>query len=307
LYLVSCSTDRWKGKIASLPGSRTKKEKVPTAKAPKKVLKPGPNGWTIISTESPNATMVSLSGSSSSSESEEESEYESESGDDAEAEEPSPLPATRPDDPVARVKYDTTKVVWSPRNRVPQAERIGNALTAYSELVKCFREAWRSDTAKLKEAEEKKEQSLLRKCKSAVNQKRVFMETALKTTLESGHPAIIKRYVQGNFPFFCYFILRICGGEGIQGRCRTAAGHIMDSPLLSKLSIRIIIKVLGSRPDCWRCWAVFKGLFAGVMIKQRLLSINAALWLSLRRPLPTIPDVCVDCFPVSKLCFVRLV
>lgn len=244
--------------------------------------------------------MVSLSGSSSSSESEEESEYESESGDDAEAEEPSPLPATRPDDPVARVKYDTTKVVWSPRNRVPQAERIGNALTAYSELVKGFREAWRSDTTKLKEAEEKKEQSLLRKCKSAVNQKRVFMETALKTTLESGHPAIIKRYVQGNFPFLCYFILRICG-EGIQGRCRTAAGHIMDSPLLSKLSIRIVIKVLGSRPDCWRCW-----LFVGVMFKQRLLSINA-LRLSLRRPLPTIPDVCVDCFSVSKLCFVRLV
>lgn len=141
--------------------------------------------------------------SSSESDLDSGSEYESDSDDELSMEEPSPLPANRPEDPVAGAKYDTTKVVWSPRNRTPTAQQIRAAVMAYSELMKEIRNAWKASTIKLKEESEKtQEASALRRWKTMVNQKRQLMETALKTTLENGHPAIIEKYVSARFLSF---------------------------------------------------------------------------------------------------------
>jgi hypothetical protein len=187
------------------------------------------------SASSPASTMLSPSEVSSSEY--ESSEYQSDSEDE------SPLPESRPEDPIAGAKYDTTKVVWSPRNKIPEAQQIRAALQSYSELVKGYRESWKISIAKLQEAEEKKElSSTVRKCKAVVNQNRLFMETALKTTLELGHPTIVEKYVES---LLLYIPL-----DYAPSTCRSAFACGISLPLCYGLQLTFTLDLVNTLSQC---------------------------------------------------------
>lgn len=122
---------------------------------------------------------------------------ESSEGSDVEVltEEPSPIPSVRPSDPVAAVQYDTLKTVWYPRKKRPDADRIRNAIVAFKDAVKGLRDDWKEKSQAMKTAENKGENDKANELKKDVVLYRHLLDTVVCTTLEKGHPAIIKKYV----------------------------------------------------------------------------------------------------------------
>lgn len=123
--------------------------------------------------------------------SDEESDYSS-SDSDLEITEPSPVPTTRPADPLQGVRYDTLKAVWLPRRVVASAEQIRKALGEFWEIIRTVRDRWRADSNAVKQAEEAKKHSELPLLKDRVKTQRDMMESALKATLEHGHPEVLR-------------------------------------------------------------------------------------------------------------------
>lgn len=81
---------------------------------------------------------VSDSASSDDS-SDDSSEYTSD-----EEEEESPLPASRPDDPHAAVRYDVIKSTWYPRASSPSSEKIKTSMREIWEVLNTIQKRWRS-------------------------------------------------------------------------------------------------------------------------------------------------------------------
>jgi hypothetical protein len=131
------------------------------------------------------------------------SDSESSDGSDLEIEapdEPSPIPPIRPTEPEAAAEYDTLQAVWSPRNKWPGSERVKAALVAYKELVKSLRDAWKEQVQAMKLAENQEDNEKATKLKEKVISQRRTMDKIATTTLEMGHPIIIKKYVSPSPP-----------------------------------------------------------------------------------------------------------
>ncbi|KAF3482657.1 C-x8-C-x5-C-x3-H type zinc finger protein [Arthroderma uncinatum] len=140
--------------------------------------------------------------------SESSSDYSSEeSDDDLEIEEPppepSPLPAARPDDIEGRTRYDTLKVVWSPRNRHAKASDVRNSMILFSDLVKGVRDTWKARSEALKAAENQNLEEKVPALKKEVILQRRLLDLIVNTTLEFGHPSYIRSHVKGRFPATC--------------------------------------------------------------------------------------------------------
>lgn len=168
-----------------------KAERNPTKKNRKdsavKVPRKNATAKSLVKPEGPHSE--SSSGSAS------DSEYDS---DELEIEmpEPSPIPDERPLDLVGMTKYETLKAVWSPRNRQPAAVEIRDAARSFSEVVKGVRDTWKASSEALKTAETKKQEATIPGLMKDAAKQRQMMELVLETTMESGHPAFIERYVQ---------------------------------------------------------------------------------------------------------------
>ncbi|MCJ1475153.1 hypothetical protein MMC13_003813 [Lambiella insularis] len=136
----------------------------------------------------------SSSASASESGSEDDSEYSSESGDQAEADEPSPLPLSRPIDSAKALEYDVVKTVWHKRNARVVPSAIRTALANYLTIIKGVRDDWKAEMAALAQAEEKKNEAQIQRCKNRVVEQRSMLETAFRLTLQHGHRDIIERF-----------------------------------------------------------------------------------------------------------------
>lgn len=134
------------------------------------------------------------SGSESSSDESDESDLEVQ-----EPDEPSPIPATRPNEPIAAVEYDTLRAVWSPRNKPPRVDKVKDALVAFKEVVKSVRDTWKDRTQAMKMAENKDENDKAAKIKEEVVLQRRVINAVVSTTLEKGHPKIVEKYVHSHF------------------------------------------------------------------------------------------------------------
>ncbi|KAJ5480559.1 Zinc fingerCCCH-type [Penicillium desertorum] len=102
-------------------------------------------------------------------------------------------PPIRPTEPEAAAEYDTLQAVWSPRNKWPGSERVKSALVAYKELVKSLRDAWKEQVQAMKLAENQEDNEKATKLKEKVISQRRTMDKIAITTLEMGHPNIIKK------------------------------------------------------------------------------------------------------------------
>ncbi|PLN84737.1 hypothetical protein BDW42DRAFT_191346 [Aspergillus taichungensis] len=125
-----------------------------------------------------------------------------------EPEEPSPIPPARPTQPEARVEYDTLQVVWFPRNRQPEADKVRSALDEYKALVKSIRDKLRADMQALKHTEQLRAErasspgqvltnhALLCQARMEIEDaehQRRYMDIVVTTTLDKGHPLIVEK------------------------------------------------------------------------------------------------------------------
>lgn len=133
---------------------------------------------------------IKYEGDSSSSEytSSDESDYS-----DDELAEPSPLPAKRPDTPLEAVKYDTIKALWHSKRFEVDVDDIRAGLKDFWEVVRTIRDRWKTDTAAVTEAEEKKKHGEIPLLQSRVKDQRNMLEVALTAALQHGHPGILER------------------------------------------------------------------------------------------------------------------
>ncbi|KAF2649666.1 hypothetical protein K491DRAFT_610296 [Lophiostoma macrostomum CBS 122681] len=137
---------------------------------------------------SPSSLKREISDSESSSESSDESET---SDDDLEVDEPSPLPASRPDEPHAAVRYDVIKASWYPRNSLPGKEKVQESLRSLWEVLNTIQKRWRADSRAVTEAEEQKKMGELPVLKSRVTGQRDLLQSALRSLLDFGHPDVV--------------------------------------------------------------------------------------------------------------------
>lgn len=137
-----------------------------------------------------------------------QTESDSGSSDESDLEvdpEPSPLPAVRSSEPLEAAHYDTIQAVWSPRNlRVP-AEKVKGSLVAFKDVVKGLRDGWKDQVQAMKTAENQGDNNKATKIKQAVALQRRIMEKIISTTLETGHPVIVEKYVPDPLMFFLSF------------------------------------------------------------------------------------------------------
>jgi hypothetical protein len=188
--------------------ARRKKKEASTPKQPKIRAKKEP-AKPLVKKEEPTADGSASSGTD---DSDDESDLEV-------LHEPSPLPAVRPEDVEGGVKYDTLKAVWSPRNMQPAASAVRDAMKLFSDLVKGVRDAWKSRSEALKAAENQNLEDSIPIIKKDVILQRRLLDLIVNTTLESGHPVLIQRYV--HFPF----IMFLAGCFHYQSDCRWWSDH----------------------------------------------------------------------------------
>ncbi|GAB7351613.1 hypothetical protein MBLNU459_g2228t3 [Dothideomycetes sp. NU459] len=135
----------------------------------------------------PGVQHENVSSSEESSDEDDSSEYSED-----ELAEPSPLPPRRPDNPLEAVKYDTIKALWQSKRFEVDSDNIRNGLKDYWEVVRTIRDRWKTDSAAVTDAEEKKRIGELPLLKSRVKDQRDMIEVAFKTALEHGHPSILE-------------------------------------------------------------------------------------------------------------------
>ncbi|KAK8167820.1 hypothetical protein BKA80DRAFT_265237 [Phyllosticta citrichinensis] len=177
LKKLAASDSRLAGKITKA----TKKAKSP---AEKLMRTKSPSG-----TGSPATIKDETDSSSETETSSDDSEYDS--SEDEVIPEPSPLPAVRPTEMLQRVRYDTMKALWRPRNLPANAVEIRKALKDYWEILSTIRNRWKGDQQSLKDAEQKKMRDL-DQLKDRVKDQRDQMEMAIKCALQYGHPGVIR-------------------------------------------------------------------------------------------------------------------
>ncbi|KAK7522390.1 hypothetical protein IWZ03DRAFT_117075 [Phyllosticta citriasiana] len=168
---------------ARLAGKITKASKKAKHPAEKLMRTKSPSG-----TGSPALIKDETDSSSETETSEDDSEYDSS---DDETPEPSPLPAVRPTETLQRVRYDTIRALWRPRNLPATVAEIRKALKDYWEILSTIRNRWKGDQQSLKDAEQKKMRDL-DQLRDRVKDQRDQMEMAVKCALQYGHPGVIR-------------------------------------------------------------------------------------------------------------------
>ncbi|KNG44855.1 hypothetical protein DDE82_005746 [Stemphylium lycopersici] len=154
-------------------------------------------------TKRPTDLKREVSDSASSSDS---SEYDTDSSD--EEEEEMPLPASRPEDPDAAVRYDVVKATWHPSTSTPSSEKIKVSMREVWEVLNTIQKRWRADSKAVSEAEEQKKTGELPVLKSRVSSQRDLLKSALEAALQSAHPDVL--YQLGKikpFLYLCYQFL----------------------------------------------------------------------------------------------------
>ncbi|KAG9388225.1 c-x8-c-x5-c-x3-h type zinc finger protein [Pyrenophora tritici-repentis] len=134
------------------------------------------------------------------------SDYDTDSSD--EEEEQMPVPASRPEDPDAAVRYDVIKATWYPSTSVPSSDQIKTSMREIWEVLNTIQKRWRADTKAVTEAEEQKKTGELPVLKSRVTSQRDLLKSALGAALESAHPDVL--YQLGHikpFLYLCYQFL----------------------------------------------------------------------------------------------------
>lgn len=118
------------------------------------------------------------------------SDYTSDEDSDEE-EEVSPLPAQRPDDPRAGVRYDTIKALWESHRAGVSADRIRNGMVDFNEVVQTIKNRWKADSTALTDAMDRKKNGELPLLRSRVNDQLELLKIALKTATEHGNRDIL--------------------------------------------------------------------------------------------------------------------
>jgi hypothetical protein len=184
-------------------GNRKILEKLAKKSSSSRVLSSKFTGAGKLSAGSPSSVKRSVSDSDSYTDSSDESEYT-----DDEDDEPSPLPASRPDEPHAAVRYDVIKATWFPSKSQPSGEKIRASVGDIWEALNTIQKRWRTDSKAVAEAEEQKKTGELPVLKSRVASQRDLLETALRAALDFGHPDVLYHMGQVKpFLYMCYQFL----------------------------------------------------------------------------------------------------
>jgi hypothetical protein len=196
----------------------------------------------LKSAKKPTELKREASDSESSTES---SDYDSDSSEDEE--EQMPVPASRPDDPDAAVRYDVVKATWYPSSSSPSSDKIRNSMRDVWEVLNTIQKRWRADTKAVSEAEEQKKTGELPVLKSRVTSQRDLLKSALEAALESAHPDVL--YQLGlikPFLYMCYQFLanrfRFKDYDGplsavmyeVLSRCGTLTSELLEETKLIK-------------------------------------------------------------------------
>lgn len=128
---------------------------------------------------------------SSSDESSDESVYESSDDEPQKA----PIPATRPTNPQAAVRYDSIKYLWRPSGEPVSTESIRDGMNRFNEVLQTIRDRWKSDLNNVSEAEQAKKEHEIPILKERVETQRHLLEVALNAAIEYGHADILDKYV----------------------------------------------------------------------------------------------------------------
>ena len=137
--------------------------------------------------------------------------------------EPSPLPPARSGEPLEAARYDTIQAVWSPRNLRAPAEKVKSALVIFKDLVKVLRDSWRDQVQAMKTAENEGDNDKATQLKQAVILQRRILEKIISTTLETGHPVIIEKYVPLPLELVPHPAFGFCGWDAHNFLKRTGA------------------------------------------------------------------------------------
>lgn len=148
--------------------------------------RPAATGTQLKSASSSDVSSESATDDSSSA-------YDSESEPEKEADEPSPIPSTRPNDPNKAVEYDLLKAVWAKRSSVLSTPTIRTALAEVWELFKGIREKWKTRTANLQQAIDKKDSATEKSFERRVAEQRRLLENCINIVLKHGHPSIVEK------------------------------------------------------------------------------------------------------------------
>ena len=196
----------------------------------------------LKSTKRPTELKREVSDSESSTDS---SDYDSDSSD--EEEEQMPVPASRPEDPDAAVRYDVIKATWYPSTSSPSSDQIKTSMREIWEVLNTIQKRWRTDTRAVTEAEEQNKTGELPVLKSRVTSQRDLLKSALGAALESAHPDVL--YQLGHikpFLYLCYQFLanrfRSKDYDGplsaviyeVLSRCGTLTSEVLDETKLFK-------------------------------------------------------------------------
>ncbi|KAF2036485.1 hypothetical protein EK21DRAFT_51820 [Setomelanomma holmii] len=127
---------------------------------------------------------------------------------DDEEDEPSPLPASRPEEPHAAVRYDIIKATWYPRRTPLSSEKIKESMRDIWEVLNTIQKRWRADSKAVSDAEAEKKTGELPVLKSRVASQRDLLQSALKAALEHTHPDVLYHLGQIKpFMYLCYQFL----------------------------------------------------------------------------------------------------
>jgi hypothetical protein len=192
------------------------------------------------STKKPTDLKRQASDSESSTDS---SDYDSDSSEEEEM----PIPATRPEDPDAAVRYDVVKATWHPSSSSPSSDKIKNSMREIWDVLDTIHKRWRADSKAVTEAEEQKKLGELPVLKSRVASQRDLFKSALEAALEHSHPDVL--YQMGlikPFLYVCYqFLANRFKAKDYDGplsavmyevlsRCGTLTSELLDETRLVK-------------------------------------------------------------------------
>lgn len=90
------------------------------------------------------------------------------------------------------VKFDAIKATWRSKRFEIDSSEIRVGLKDFWEVVRTIRDRWKTDTAAVTEAEEKKRHGEIPLLKSRVKDQRNMLEAALLAALQHGHKSILE-------------------------------------------------------------------------------------------------------------------
>lgn len=133
---------------------------------------------------------------------------ESDSSDEEELPDPPPalLIVAPPTEERGKALWHAVHAVWTPHNKPAPPEKIRNGLTAFGEVVRSLRDAWKAKNDSLKKAELPNSATAAEalQLKDDVARYRQTMEQVMSRSNQFGHPSLVKRYVYSSTPIILY-------------------------------------------------------------------------------------------------------